>query len=119
MQVSDVTMQETLRDESSKMRRQARLGHPSSQGKPMPTIVPYTDLLNTYTCIPVTNLGTVHMYRIHIQVQLQNKASRIAIWVQYTLCANLRRAAAAAARGVDLDRIRTRVMDDKQRYLFE
>ena len=107
------------------MRRLIRLGHLSDQGNPTSTIVPYTDLLNTYTCIPVTNLGTVHMYRIHIQVQLQNKASRIAIhvWVQYsysnTLCANLRRAAAAAACGVDLDRIRTRVMDDKQRYLFE
>ena len=62
VQVSDVTMQETLRDEPTKMHRQARLGHPSSQGKPMPTIVPYTDLLNTYPWVAITTLLTCHVH---------------------------------------------------------
>ena len=60
VQVSDETMQETLREEPSKMHRQARLGHPSSQGKPMSTIVPYTDLLNTYPCTLGRHLDPTH-----------------------------------------------------------
>ena len=40
---------------------------------------PWYSVRSISLCIPVTNLGTVHRYRIHIQ--LHNKASRIPIWV--------------------------------------
>ena len=62
VQVSDTAMQGTLKSRSSKMRRQIRLGHLSDQGSPMPTIVPYTDLLNTYPWVAITTLLTCHVH---------------------------------------------------------